>query len=191
MTWSPCKSGMRWLKRSWLKIRLIYIKEIIANYDDWVSAFSPTFTWWNGFYARCCHRKRRVNTCWFDKNFYVNDVAMEQKIFLSFRNVTLFNRKNIFGALGCVRTTLNNKTNSKFTKTISQTMKKEIIDRPSYVLSGACNGWPDKANELPAVVPSGSSRFARRPCFELLWTNMLSDMANKGPSTPTWVEITT
>lgn len=41
-------------------------------------------------------------------------------------------------------------------------------------------------------IPSaGSSRFARRPCLELLWTNMLSEMASSGPSTPTCVDITT
>ncbi len=33
---------------------------------------------------------------------------------------------------------------------------------------------------LPSV---GSRRFARRPCFELLWTNMLSDTAKRLPST--------
>lgn len=41
---------------------------------------------------------------------------------------------------------------------------------------------------VPSVV---SKRLARRPCFELLCTNILSDMANKGPSTLTWVDITT
>ena len=44
--------------------------------------------------------------------------------------------------------------------------------------------------ELP--VPSvASSRLARRPCFELLCTNMLSDIAKSGPSTLTCVAITT
>lgn len=37
----------------------------------------------------------------------------------------------------------------------------------------------------------GSNRLARRPCLELLCTNMLSEMANNGPSTLIWVEITT
>lgn len=41
---------------------------------------------------------------------------------------------------------------------------------------------------VPSVV---SSRLARRPCFELLCTNMLSEMARSGPSTATCVEITT
>lgn len=43
-----------------------------------------------------------------------------------------------------------------------------------------------------SCVPSaGSSLLARLPCFELLWTNMLSEIANNGPSTATWVDITT
>lgn len=44
------------------------------------------------------------------------------------------------------------------------------------------------AHDIPSA---GSSRFARRPCLELLCTNMLSEMANSGPSTPTCVDITT
>lgn len=62
--------------------------------------------------------------------------------------------------------------------------------RPSYVLSGA--------RECPCIdiggewgVPSvASKRFARLPCFELLCTNMLSDMESNGPSTLTCVAIT-
>lgn len=42
-----------------------------------------------------------------------------------------------------------------------------------------------------AVFPSGSSRLARLPCLLLLWTNMLSEIAKSGPSTSTWVDITT
>lgn len=80
-------------------------------------------------------------------------------------------------------------TDSDKCKTIS---KRFVIERhrPSYVLSGA-SGCPDILNgELP--VPSATSkRFARRPCFELLCTNMLSEMARRGPSTVTWVAITT
>lgn len=41
---------------------------------------------------------------------------------------------------------------------------------------------------LPSV---GSSLFALRPCFELLCTNMLSEIARRGPSTATCVDITT
>lgn len=41
-------------------------------------------------------------------------------------------------------------------------------------------------------VPSvASKRFVRRPCFELLCTNIFSDIAINGPSTATWVAITT
>lgn len=62
--------------------------------------------------------------------------------------------------------------------------------RPSYVLSGP-RGWPEMDNgdvPVPSVV---SNRFARLPCFELLCTNILSDIAINGPSTATWVAITT
>lgn len=41
---------------------------------------------------------------------------------------------------------------------------------------------------VPSVV---SRRLARLPCFELLCTNILSEMASNGPSTLTWVDITT
>lgn len=37
----------------------------------------------------------------------------------------------------------------------------------------------------------GSSRFALRPCLELLCTNMLSEMARRGPSTVICVAMTT
>lgn len=37
----------------------------------------------------------------------------------------------------------------------------------------------------------GSNRFALRPCLLLLWTNILSDTANRGPSTPTCVDMIT
>lgn len=37
----------------------------------------------------------------------------------------------------------------------------------------------------------GSRRRVRRPCFELLWTNMLSEMASRGPSVEICVLITT
>lgn len=37
----------------------------------------------------------------------------------------------------------------------------------------------------PSVPSLGSSRFALRPCLLLLWTNMLSDIASRGPSTIT------
>lgn len=63
-------------------------------------------------------------------------------------------------------------------------------NRPSYVLSGA-SGWPDIANGEFPVPSAGSNRFARLPCFELLCTNILSEIASNGPSTDTWVEITT
>lgn len=41
---------------------------------------------------------------------------------------------------------------------------------------------------VPSVV---SKRLARLPCFELLCTNILSDIAINGPSTATCVLITT
>lgn len=64
--------------------------------------------------------------------------------------------------------------------------KNALKHRPSYVLSGA-NGC-----EISGDVPSvASNRLARRPCFELLCTNIWSDIAISGPSTDTCVAITT
>lgn len=49
-----------------------------------------------------------------------------------------------------------------------------------------------KNHECSDTLPSeGSRRRARRPCLELLWTNMLSDTASTWPSTLTVVDTTT
>ena len=53
---------------------------------------------------------------------------------------------------------------------------------PGEVVAGPGEGLP------PSV---GSNLRALRPCLELLWTNMLSDTANKGPSTLIVVDIAT
>lgn len=58
-----------------------YIKEIIANDDDRISTFSPSFTRWNSFYARRCHRKRRINTCWFEEIFDIRNQRLNEKLF--------------------------------------------------------------------------------------------------------------
>lgn len=42
-----------------------------------------------------------------------------------------------------------------------------------------------------AAASAGSMRLLRRPCFELLCTNMLSDMASSGPSTLICCDMTT
>ena len=42
-----------------------------------------------------------------------------------------------------------------------------------------------------AAASDGSMRRLRRPCFELLCTNMLSDMASSGPSTLICCDMTT
>ena len=47
---------------------------------------------------------------------------------------------------------------------------------------------PASGTGLPSV---GSNRLARRPCLELLCTNMLSETASRGPSTLTCDAITT
>lgn len=68
-------------------------------------------------------------------------------------------------------------------------MGNVLKHRPSYVLSGA-NGCESDNGDV-AVPSFASSRFARRPCFELLCTNIWSEIAINGPSTDTCVAITT
>lgn len=51
--------------------------------------------------------------------------------------------------------------------------------------------WPNWISMIDEPPSMGSNRRVRRPCFELLWTNIFSDIAKTGGSTLTDVERTT